>query len=296
MIINKGRRAFYWLLGTWIILVLSAYSLAKPPQKSPYNQIRIPLGMQNGVPFSRDHQGQYSIQGFEIDINGNVYFLGGKNVTLACFTKDGKSIFRKAYPHLVAGEMTIVGGSLFVFETGTESLNTIVEIDKTNGSIIKEYPKTITKALETRGYQQIDYYEFKDSMLRISYIDSEGIDKTKMICFDLHGKLLPDCKEHASVAIAKEDFEHLGKFGDDYVLGKFIDDGKKYLVSLRDPSDKTLSDTSIDTKYLSDPFCGAQACMPPDHRKVRNNKLYFLNRDENMAEITVIDLATFFRK
>jgi hypothetical protein len=88
----------------------------------------------------------------------------------------------------------------------------------------------------------------------------------------------------------------LGKFGGNYVLGKFINEGKKFFVTLRDPSDKTLSDTSIDTKYLEDPFCGTQGCMPPDHRKVRNNKLYWLNRDENMAAITVIDLATFFRK
>lgn len=296
MIIIKGRKAFYGLAGAWIILALFAYSRAKQPQKSPYQQIRIPLGVQTGVPFEKDHEGNYSIDGFEIDSSGNIYFLGGNKVTLACFTNDRKSVFRKTYSHLVGGEMMIVGGSLFTFEMGDESLNTIVELNKTDGSVIKEYPN-VKKVLQSRGCLQIDSYLFTDPMLRIRYIDSEGIEKTKMVCFDLHGKLLPDCKERSSAAIAKEeDFEHLGKFGDNYVLGKFINDGKKFLVSLRDPSDKTLSDTSIDTRYLGDPFCGVQGCMPPDHRKVRNNKLYWVNRDQNVAAITVIDLATFFRK
>jgi hypothetical protein len=296
MIINKRRRSFYWLAGMWIILALFAYSRAEPPQKSPYEQIRIPLGMQTGVPFEKDHEGNYSIDGFEIDSSGNIYFLGGNKATLACFTKDRKSSFRKTYPHLVAGEMKIVGGSLFVFESGEESLNTIVELNKTNGSVIKEYPN-VKKVLASRGCLQIDSYIFIDSMLKIRYIDSEGIEKTKFACFDLHGELLPDCKERSSAAIAKEvKFEHLGRYGNNYVLGKFIEDGKKFLVSLRDPSDKTLADTSIDTKYLEDPFCGTQGCMPPDHRKVRNNKFYWLNRDGNIAAITVIDLATFVRK
>ena len=277
-------------------MALYAYSPAKPSQKSPYQQIRIPLGMQSGVPFDKDHEGNYSVEGFEIDSSGNLYFLAGNKETLACFTRDRKSVFRKMYSHLVGGEMIIVGGSLFTFEMGNESLYTIVELNKADGSVIKEYPN-VKKVLASRGCLQIDSYIFTDSMLKIRYIDSEGIEKTKFACFDLHGRLLPDCKAPGSAAIAKEEyFEHLGKIGDNYVLGKFIEEGKKFLISLRDPSDKILSEASIETKYLADPLCGTQGCMPPDHRKVRNNKFYWLNRDQNMAAITVIDLATFFRK
>ena len=296
MIIIKGRRTFYWLAGTWIIIALFTCAMTEAQQKSPYNRIRIPLGMQTGVPYSKDHEGEYHIVGFDIDSIGNIYFLGGKIVTLAYFDKTGKNIFRKTLPTLVPGEMAIVGGSLFTFEMGNQFLYTIVELDRKNGAIIGQYPE-VKKTLEARGCVQIDYYKIRDSMLKISYIDSEGIEKTKLVCFDLHGKLLPDCKAPGSAAIAKEeDFEHLGKFGDNYVLGKFVDEGKRYLISLRDPSDKTLSNGYIETKYLGDPFCGALTCMPPDHRKVRNNKFYWLNREDNMAAITVIDLATFFHK
>jgi hypothetical protein len=44
---------------------------------------------------------------------------------------------------------------------------------------------------------------------------------------------------------------------------------------------------------VGEPMCGF-SCLPPEHRKLRNNKLYMLNRDKNMAVITEIDLADVF--
>jgi hypothetical protein len=249
--------------------------------------------MQNGAPFSKDDRGEYYIEGFDIDNNENFYFLGGRKANLACFTSTGKSVYRKALGDYVPGEMTIVGSKLYFFEIGSKSLNTLVEVDKANGSVIRDYPKTIANALKARGYQQIDYYEYRDSLLKIHYIDSEGIEKTKTICFDLKAEPA-DCSGHSPAAIENEkDYENLGRLGKYYVLGRYNDDGTKYELTLRDSSYARIADSYVDRKWLGAPLCGV-SCMPQEHRKVRNNKLYMLNRDKNMAEITVIDLKTLF--
>lgn len=297
MAVKSGRVSFYCFFGGLIVFVLSSYSGLKSPPKNPYKQIHIPLDMQSGVPFSKDHRGEYHIEGFDVDSNENFYFLAGRKATLACIAKTGKTVYRRTFLNHVPGQTYISGGKFYFFEIGDESLNTIVEVDKTNGSVVREYSKTIAKTLQSRGYTQIDYYEFQDSMLKITYIDSEGIDKTKRICFNLKGEVLSDCNAHSSNAIEMErGFRNLGRLGNDYVLGKYGDDGERYLLSLRDSSNRSLSDTFINRNYLGDPLCGDLLCMPPEHRKLRNNKLYMLNRDKNMAEITVIDLAAIFHK
>jgi len=91
--------------------------------------------MQKGVPFSKDHRGEYYIEGFDVDSNENLYFLGGEKATLASFSKYGKNIYRKSYLNLIPGQIHIVGKKLYFFEMGDRSLNTLVEIDKTNGCL-----------------------------------------------------------------------------------------------------------------------------------------------------------------
>jgi hypothetical protein len=148
------------------------------------------------------------------------------------------------------------------------------------------------------NYSSIDYYKFSDSILKITYIDNEGIEKTKTICFNFTGELIPNCQQHTSNSAAIEyenGYEHLGRLGSNYVLGKFNDDSKKYELSLRDSSNAIISNSFIELKYLGKPFCGDLLCMPPEHRKLRNNKFYMLNRDKNMAVITEIDLADIFK-
>lgn len=260
------------------------------------------MNMQTGVPFVRDpEEDQYIIDGFDIDSNENFYFLAGKGAILACFSKDGKSLYRKSFPNLVPGQMHVLGNRIYFFEIGLKSLNTLVEIDKNNGMIVQQYPKTIAKVLRAYGYQQIDYYqfdEFSDTILHITYIDSEGNEKPKTICFNLKGELIANCGHHLTNGSGVEretHYEHLGKWGNDYVLGRFDDDdNNKYDVSLRDSANNEVAKSFVDRRYLGDPMCG-EYCMPQEHRKVRNGKLYMLNRVKNMVAITEIDLASIFR-
>jgi hypothetical protein len=298
----KGRCfLFYWFLYGVLFFIISSYTPLGVGQVTPYKQVHIPLNMQNGVPFVRDpDEDQYFIDGFDVDSNENYYFLAGKAATLACFSKDGKVLYRRFFPNLVPGQMHILGNNLYFFENGIKAQNTLVEIDKGTGMFIRQYPKKIEKVLKSYGYRLIDGYqfdEFRDSILHITYIDSEGNEKPKTICFNFRGELILNCSHHLANSLGVEGekhYEHLGKWGSDYVLGRFDDDDKnKYDLSLRDSSNTEIARSFVDRRNLGEPMCG-EYCMPQEHRKVRNGKLYMLNRDKNMAEITEIDLAVIF--
>lgn len=301
MTVSSNRVWKYWFLRGMFFIAIGTNSLLGLSQSTPYKQIRISLNMQTGVPFVRNaKEGQYIIEGFEVDTNENFYFLGGKAATLVCFSKDGKNLYRKFFPNFVPGEMHILGNKIYFFEIGLKSLNTLVEIDKSNGMFIQQYPKMITKVLKSYGSLQLDGYqfdEFRDSILNITYIDSGGIEKPKIICFNLKAELIPNCNDHLANSTAVEcenQYERLGKWGNNYVLGRFDDDNNnKYDLSLRDSANNEIAKSFVDRRYLGSPMCG-EYCMPKEHRKVRNNKLFILNRDKNMALITEIDLATIF--
>lgn len=297
----KIKYVWVFVFGFLAVLILPliwSYSQIRPNQIISYKQIRIPLDKLKGVPFKIDDRGEYYIEGFDIDSNENFYFLGDKKATLACFSKNGKSIYRKSFLNFSPGEIHILGEKLYFFEIGNSLSNTLVEINKTSGLLIKTYPKSITNVLKSYGYTSIDYYKFIDSILKITYIDNEGIEKTKTICFNFTGELMANCQRHTSNSVAIENensYERLGQLGSNYVLGKFDDDSKKYELSLRDRSNAVISNSFIELKYLGKPFCGDLLCMPPEHRKLRNNKFYMLNRDKNMAVITEIDLVDIFK-
>jgi hypothetical protein len=272
--------------------VIDYFLGARPTQGNPYKQIHIPLDRLIGVPFNKDDNGEYYIEGFEIDSNENVYFLAGKAATLACFAKDGKNLYRRFFTNLVPGEMHIVGHKIYFFEIGPKSLYTLVEVDKSNGMIVQQYPKTIAKVLRTYRYQQFDGYqfdEFIDSILHITYIDSSRIEKPKTICFDLKAELIPNCTGYLANSPkvdSESQYEQLGRWGNNYVLGRFDDDdNNKYDLSLRDSTYNEIAKSFIDRRYLGEPMCG-EYCMPREHRKIGNGKLYMLNRDKTMAVIS----------
>jgi hypothetical protein len=277
------------------VIILSACSYSGVCQNNPYKQIRIPLDALKGVPFTKGEEG-YVIWGFDIDSNENFYFTGGNKATLACFSKTGFPVYRKSFLNFHPGPIHILGNELYMFDTWNSALNTLIEIDKIKGAIIQEYPNTITKALKSRGFKSIEDYQFSDSALSITYTDSGGIDKPKIIWFNFKGELLPNRSQNTSTGSAAgngNSFERLGKLGNNFVFGKFNEDGKRYDLSLRDISNAVIANSFVDLKYVGEPMCGF-SCLPPEHRKLRNNKLYMLNRDKSMAVITEIDLADVF--
>jgi hypothetical protein len=282
----------------WAAMVFPVVSNSqiKSNKNNPYKQILIPLDKLKGVPFSKDDRGEFTIEGFEIDNNENFFFLGDRKATLAGFSKDGKSIFRKTYLDLTPGEMHIIGNKLYFFEISQDLIYTLVELDKTSGLVNKKYTKTITKELRAPG-RSIEYYQFNDSVLKIICIDGGDVEKPKAICFNFKGELLSNCRQYDSNSAAidnENEYGYTGRLANNYVLAKFSEDSEKFELSLRDSSNAVISNAFIEMKYAGKPFCGHLGCMPSEHRKVRNNKLYLLNRDKNMAVITVVDLADIF--
>lgn len=57
-----------------IIFPAISVSQTKVNKSNPYKQILIPLDKLKGVPFNKDHTGEYTIEGFEIDNNENFFF------------------------------------------------------------------------------------------------------------------------------------------------------------------------------------------------------------------------------
>jgi hypothetical protein len=281
MTTNRIRISSKPLLVGMIFLSICSYSGLSQSQNSFCRQIRIPLDVHNGVPFRPITEGEGpTVDGFDVDSNENFYFAGGNKAILACFSKYGKPIYRRSFLNNYPGPIHIVGNKLYLFETWNAALNTLIEFDKINGTIIRKFPNAITNALESRGYKSIDDYQFSDSTFAISYTDSEGIDKPKRICFSLKGELLSDCRRYTSIITAienKDSCEFLGKLGSDYVFGKFDGEGKVYNLSLRDGTDAIISNAFVEWKYLGEPLCGFY-CMPSEHRKVRNNKLSLASR------------------
>lgn len=293
----KSKHAWvfvYCFLGAMVFPVISN-SQVRSNKNNPYKQILIPLDKLKGVPFSKDDRGEFMIEGFEIDNNENFFFLGDRKATLACFSKDGKSILRKTL-NVTPGEMHITGNKLYFFEIRQNVGYTLMELDKASGLINKKYAKAITNELKAPG-RSIEYYEFNDSVLKIICIDGGNVEKPNAICFNFKGELLSNCRQYDSNSAAidnENEYGYIGRLGNNYVLAKFSEDSEKMDLSLRDSSNAVISNAFIEMKYAGKPFCGHLGCMPSEHRKVRNNKLYLLNRDKNMAVITVVDLAGIF--
>jgi hypothetical protein len=295
---RKSVRVLFFLFGGVVIFfALCSYLQTRTKQSKPYNQIRIPLDNQKGVPFRKVYNDEYLVQGFDIDSNENYYFLGGDKATLSCFSKEGKSVYRKSFPGLFPGQVYIWGEKLYFLEIGPTSSYTLVEINRIDGSINHRYSKTIKSVLASYGCVQEASYDFRDSILHITCLDSQGIEKANPKCFNLKGKLLPGCDQYtlSNAAIENDpDYVYLGRFGNNYVLRKFSDDSKRYDLSLRDSSNAVIADTFIVRKVLTESILGDEGFVLPEHIKIKNNKLYTLHREKNVAVVTSIDLATLF--
>jgi len=185
MLLKYIRRSLYIILPVLISFGVINYSRIGKDQEEPYSQVRIPLDTLNGVPFNRDQMGEYYTEGFDVDDKGNYYFFGGKTPSLVCFSKNAERIYRRSLANLIPGQIRILANRIYLFEIGDNSLNALVELDKNSGQVIRKYPNSISNVLKSNRFVQIDSYQFKDSVLSITYLDSEGIEKKKTTCFNL---------------------------------------------------------------------------------------------------------------
>ena len=145
-----------------------------------YKQIRIPLNIETGVPFSKDHEGEYYIEGFDIDELGNLYFLGGSVATLSVFSGN-KNIIHKKYVQYTPGQMHVKNDLLYFFESKNNKNNLII-LNKRNGVQIKTYKKILDKGF--------DSYRFLDSTILFSYLDNSLAPQEGGSEYSLSGELI----------------------------------------------------------------------------------------------------------
>ena len=105
-----------------------------------YKQTTIPLNNVNGVPFFKDKIVDYCIEGFEVDEQGNFYFLAGEKTTLAVFS-GAKLTYCNNYKEFKPNQIYILKNRLYILDDNSE--NNLYVLDTSNGFIVKEYNNII---------------------------------------------------------------------------------------------------------------------------------------------------------
>lgn len=117
------------------------------PTYQDFHQVTIPFDLDTGVPHDYDPRLYgYIIRGFEVDVNGRFYFMGGVDPTvIACFEEE-KEVWRKSYDQFRPAHIHSYRDTLFFFDKWPDR-NTIFWLDQKDGIILKTF-KSIT---ETRS-------------------------------------------------------------------------------------------------------------------------------------------------
>jgi len=150
-----------------VIIVFLLFLLSISLNLFAYRQIEIPLSNKNGVPWMNalpcNDNSFMTVDGFEIDSEGNMFFFGGdEHAILAKYSKDNKQVFRKYYKGIRSNKLSIINNDLYSFNNrfvanGTTPSNSFLILSPINGEIIKQVPEVITN--------DVNSFEFCDSFV-----------------------------------------------------------------------------------------------------------------------------------
>lgn len=280
------NQTIYKYITLLALLILLATSCSANPE---YRQIKIPLGA-DGVPFYKEGVFIY-LEGFDVDKDGNFYFLGGEKATLACYS--GTTLkFRKKYDEFNSGQIYLIDRKLYLFDIANKK-NNLVIIDIPSGSILSRKDSIIKN--------WVNSYIFRDSCLIIQVFDNKKeINMSTQLAFaqfDLGGRFVKqvDNRFNLPTVLYPNDFElygnlFLGVWEGNYIYCNIDIDTKSYKFTMRDIEGKLLHTTNIDEKIFGKIFFG----NPYEHEKLRNGNIYILGRDEKNAIITVLPIKELF--
>ncbi len=271
----------------FLICFNSVVGFSQTPIKK---QTLIPLDNIKGVPFYKDlEMNDLDIGGFEIDSNGNFYFLGGdKTICLAAFSNN-RPIYRKTFSKRRPESLYINNNSLYTFETGGFGVNNLVELKLSDGVIKNIYTHLISKNIAS--------YTFADSSIVIGI---QSADKDEFYQYNLKGKYIKQVVNQYNILsnilppkIQQSDWELLGKWNDNYIFWNINPEStKNEKICMVNKDGEVLA-----TKLLPANFSGdGYVSNPPEDRKVRNGSLFVLGRRGKYALITEVPLASLFGK
>lgn len=256
--------------------------------QTTYKKITIPLDNVKGVPFSTPEGGlDYGVSCFEVDEQGNVYFLGGqKHTTLAAF-KGSTQLFRKE----ITGEfgdnnLYLYKDKLYVldrkYNVSTRSfVNSLYAFNRINGEIDKKQILQVKK---------ISDCQFIDTSLIIETVsDKNGTPLTAHQQFTLSGKFVRNVGNiyNLPARVLKEYGQLLGKVGANYLFCNRDFDTKRFEFKLLTREGVIIREKALLAKQFGEAFYED----PDDNRKLRNNSVFILGRSGKNALITEIPLS-----
>jgi hypothetical protein len=252
-----------------------------------FKQVRIPLNNEIGVPFFKD-QNDYYVDGFDIDINGNLYFLGGENAILTCFAGEN-IVFHKKYTEFKSNQINLLGDNIYLFDYKFEK-NNLFKLNRENGDIISRYDYIVIN--------RVNAFLFKDTNLIVELFNyQEKIDlatERGFILLSLKGKFLKQVNNLYNLPDnlnpKNREVQFLGRWDDNYVYWNYDLDIRFYEFILRNNTGDIIATQRIDEKIFGKPFYGS----PIEHKKLRNDKIYVLGHDEHDAIITEMQLKELF--
>jgi len=266
-----------------VSVFFSSFFYQKTDIPFTFKQTKIILNNLKGVPFTKDENGGYYIEGFEIDTNGDFFFLGGDQAVIARYAGN-KCIYRKSYKQLVPGQLSIQKNELVFFEFKFNR-NSIAFLNKENGNLIKVNKLALNL--------NINSYNFLDSTLAFSCINKDA--KSDTYEYDYYRGSLKKIEElyYLPISLQNEDGgEFIGKWNDNYVFLEYSDKST-LAVTLKDKKNNTKGRYYINEINLGKPIHG-DSYAPSECVKLRNGILYLLYRQKEFATVTEIPLNSIF--
>ena len=276
----KLKLSFYVLIMIVIAFCTSSFT---------YKQVKIPLNNDNGVPFYKDELAYY-IDGFDIDKNGNFYFLAGENAILACFTGENLK-FRKTFTEFESNQIYLLDDKIYLFDDMFNK-NNLFCLDRNNGNIISRNQNILKNSVNS--------FLFRDTSLIMKIFNNQKtIDMSTelgIVLFSLTGKFIKQVNNVYNLPSNLNpkccNVQFLGQWNDDYVYWDYDLDNRLCKFILRNKKGEIIVTKNIDEKVFGVPFYG----NPIEHRKLRNGSIYILGRDKKEVIITELPLKELFNK
>jgi hypothetical protein len=259
-------------------------------------QYEIPFDNSSGVPFDYDEMySGYIVEGFDVDDNGLFYFLGGQTAIIACF-KENRQIFRQYYGKFRSNDLHIYKDKIFVFDN-TENRNNLFVLNRENGEIERAFKNIIINS--------VNNYSFLDSsiVLRVFNDETNISIATEMayVEFDLEGNMISTANGQYNLPeIIAEKVgaqRYLGIWKESYVFyeNKLIDFQEESLIFyLYDDEGELIQKTQYSSSIFGKDIYGMEG-FPEEHKKLKNDKIYWMGKKENSALISIISVEKLFQ-
>lgn len=253
-------------------------------------QTIIPLNDDNGIPFQINNI-DYIINGFDIDSKGNFYFFGGKE-NIVIYNGDS-FIMKKHFNNISNNKLHINNDTLFIFDNKYNK-NNLVTIDLNTLEILRFNESIISNTINSFEY-------VKNCFIAEVFDYEEEINLNTELCFiefRLDGKITEQVKNRYGLPVylypenyELMGFEYMGKWKDFFVYNEYDFDKDCYKIILGNEKGETINEYLIEAKTIGEPFYE----NPPEHRKLRNEKLYFIGRKRLNLVVTEYKLVDIFQ-